>query len=76
MQLELSISIISNIAAIAYFAGTLKATQLHHDEEIKNLKEEVNAHFKRLERKQDKHNNLIERMVKVETTLGLKNVLE
>lgn len=75
MQLELSISILSNIAAIAYFAGTLKATQLHHDEKINNLKEEVNAHFKRLERKQDKHNNLIERMVKVETTLGIQNSL-
>ena len=76
MQIELAISIIANIVAIAYFAGTLKATQLHHAEIIKNLKEEVNAHFKRLELKQDKHNNLIERMVRVETELGINRNVE
>ena len=72
MQPELMLSIAANIIAIAYFAGSLKATQVHHAEIIKNLKEEVNAHFKRLELKQDKHNKLIERMVRVEAALEIK----
>jgi len=72
VQPELMLSIAANIIAIAYFAGSLKATQLHHAEIIKNLKEEVNAHFKRLEIKQDKHNKLIERMVRVEAALEIK----
>ncbi len=62
----LFITIVINIATIAYFAGVLKSNQDHQKEMIDLLKEEFNKNFKRLEEKQDKHNNLIERMVHVE----------
>lgn len=67
--LALFITVIVNIIAVAFFAGILKANQLHQKEMLEVLKEDFNAHFARLEHKQDKHNNLIERMVRVEDSV-------
>lgn len=64
--LGLFITIVINIATIAYFAGVLKANQAHQKEMIDVLRTETKENFDRLEKKQDKHNNLVERMVHVE----------
>ena len=69
----LFITILINICVIAYFAGTLKANQDYHEKVIADLKEEVNKNFERIERKQDKHNSVIERQFIAE---GKINVLE
>lgn len=60
--LALFITIIVNIVIIAYFAGQLKANQEQQDKMIDLLRKEFNANFDRIEKKQDKHNNLIERV--------------
>lgn len=62
----LFVTIIVNIVLIAFFSGTLKANQTHQKEMLEFLRLEFKEHFDRLEAKQDKHNNLIERMVVVE----------
>lgn len=62
----LFVTIIVNIVLVAFFIGTLKANQTHQEEMINFLRSEFKEHFDRLEAKQDKHNNLIERMVVVE----------
>lgn len=62
----LFVTILLNICVVAYFAGSLKANQLHQKEMIEEIKQNFKDHFATLERKQDKHNNLIERMVIVE----------
>lgn len=62
----LFVTVIINIAAMAYFAGTLKANQEHQKEDVNALKLEFKEHFDRLEKKQDKHNNLMERQYKLE----------
>nr|DAV17981.1 MAG TPA: hemolysin [Caudoviricetes sp.] len=62
----LFVTIIVNIVLIAFFSGTLKANQTHQKEMLEFLRLEFKEHFDRLESKQDKHNNLIERMVVVE----------
>jgi hypothetical protein len=62
----LSLSIIVNIFQIAFSQGALKANQEHQEKTVELLREEFKEHFNRLEEKQDKHNNLIERMVVVE----------
>lgn len=62
----LFVTIIANIVLIAFFSGTLKANQAHQKEMLEFLRLEFKEHFDRLEAKQDKHNNLIERMVVVE----------
>ena len=66
MNLELALSIITNIVAIAYFAGTLKATQAYQERITELLRAEFSEHFKRLEAKQDKHNSVIERQFRTE----------
>ena len=63
----LFVTIIVNIVLIAFFSGTLKANQTHQKEMLEFLRLEFKEHFDRLEAKQDKHNNLIERMVVVAT---------
>ncbi len=67
--LGLFITIVINIATIAYFAGVLKANQAHQKEMIDVLRAETKENFDRLEKKQDKHNNLVERMVHVEDSV-------
>jgi len=65
---EVTISVIANVVAIAYFAGTHHEAQKNLNEKIAELKEHFKEKFEALEKKQDKHNNLIERMVKVEAS--------
>lgn len=60
--LALFITIIVNIVIISYFAGQLKANQEQQDKMIELLRREFNMNFERIEKKQDKHNNLIERV--------------
>lgn len=67
--LALFITVIVNIVAVSFFAGILKANQEHQKEMISLLKEDFKEHFKRLEDKQDKHNNLIERMATAENSI-------
>lgn len=64
--LALFVTVIVNIVTVSFFAGILKANQEHQKEMLQLLKEDFQAHFLRLEQKQDKHNNLVERMVRVE----------
>ena len=66
MNSERALSIITNIVAIAYFAGCLKATQEHQEKITELLRAEFSEHFKRLEAKQDRHNSVIERQFRVE----------
>ena len=66
MSWELTLSLIVNIVAIAFFAGTLKATQEHQEKIISLLREQFSEHFKRVEDKQDKHNSVIERQIRLE----------
>lgn len=69
MNIELASSIMVNVVAIAFFAGTLKATQDHQKQIINLLREEFSEHFKRLEEKQNKHNSVIERQFKTESDI-------
>ena len=62
----LFITITTNIVMIAYFSGQLKSNQDHQKEMLSLLRQEFRENFDRLEAKQDKHNNLIERMARVE----------
>ena len=55
-----------NIGAIAFFARTSKAIEEHQEKIISLLREEFSEHFKRLEDKQDKHNSVIERQIRLE----------
>lgn len=73
MTFELILSIVVNLSAIAFFAGTLKSTQEYQKRMIDNLQKEFEKNFKRLEEKQDKHNTLIERMYKVEGCINVLN---
>jgi uncharacterized membrane protein YhiD involved in acid resistance len=57
---------IVNIGAIFYWSGKMKVLVEVNKEKITEYKNEMNENFKRLEKKQDKHNNLIERMAIVE----------
>lgn len=67
--LALFITVIVNIAVVAFFAGILKANQEHQKEMLQLLKEDFQGHFTRLEQKQDKHNNLVERMATAENSI-------
>lgn len=73
----LFLTILANIATIAYFAGNLKANQnaqkdtldlikAELERQIKETKEENDRHFSRLERKQDIHNHYVERTYNLE----------
>jgi len=64
--LALFVTVVVNIVLIAFFSGQLKANQNHQKEMIDMMRNEFKENFDRIERKQDKHNNLIERMVRVE----------
>lgn len=75
--LALFVTVLINIVAITKFATTQKVSLDAMKESFKEFKESINkqieknqthteAHIKRLEEKQDKHNNLIERMAIVE----------
>lgn len=57
----LFITIVVNIATIAYFAGVLKSNQEHQKEMINLLRKEFKEQLGRVEREQSKHNNLVER---------------
>lgn len=57
----LFITIVINIATIAYFAGVIKASQEHQKEMINLLRQEFREQLGRVEREQSKHNNLVER---------------
>lgn len=67
----LFLTIVVNIATIAYFAGVLKSNQAHQEEMLKIYKQEMKENFERLERKQDKHNGLIERMTVTERDVAV-----
>ena len=67
--LALFITVIINIVAVSFFAGILKSNQDHQKEMLQLLKEDFQSHFTRLEQKQDKHNNLIERMASAENSI-------
>lgn len=69
---ELMLSILVNLIVLAFFAGVYVCTIRNHDKKIDEMKEyfsekinDVKAIFKeqlsRVEEKQDKHNNLVER---------------
>lgn len=65
------VTVIGNIAVMAYFAGTLNSNQVHQKEMLELLQQEFKENFERIEKKQDKHNNLIERTYKMESDLEL-----
>ena len=74
MTIELIISgiavlltVITKIAVMAYFAGMLKSNQLHQKEMLELLQKEFKENFDRIEKKQDKHNNVVERQYKTES---------
>lgn len=69
--IALFITIIANIATIAFFAGQLKSNQNHQKEMFDLLKSELKEDFKRLECKQDKYNNVIERTYKNERDISI-----
>lgn len=67
----LFLTVIANIATISYFAGVLKSNQEHQKEVLDIFKEEINQNFKRIEAKQDKHNNIVERVYCTERDLSV-----
>lgn len=69
--LALFITVIVNIGTIAFFAGVLKSNQENQKEALLNLKDDFKEHFDRLEKKQDKHNGLIERTYKNERDISV-----
>ncbi len=64
--LVLFVTIIINIVMVAFFAGQLHTQQQQQEKMISLIRQEFKDNFERLEKKQDKHNNLIERMTRVE----------
>lgn len=64
--IALLISILINIIVVAFMTGKMSATLVFLKSTTKDYQEQTEKHFERLERKQDKHNNLIERMAIVE----------
>lgn len=64
--LALIISIIINACLVAFLLGKMSANQESIKLLLETYKEHTTEHFSRLEIKQDKHNNLIERMAIVE----------
>lgn len=79
ISIELKFAIITNLIMLAFFAGIYVCTIKNHGQNIKDLKEffsekirDIKDDFKeqlnRVENKQDKHNNLIERITLVESS--------
>lgn len=62
----LILSVIINACLVAFLLGKMSANQESIKLLLETHKEHTTEHFKRLETKQDKHNNLIERMAIVE----------
>jgi len=62
----LILSIIVNACLVAFLLGKMSANQESIKLLLKTYKEQTAEHFNRLELKQDRHNNLIERMAIVE----------
>mgnify|MGYP002673922262 CR=1 FL=1 len=69
--LALFITVVVNIATIAYFAGILKANQENQKEALSNLKNDFKEHFDRLEKKQDKYNGVIEKTYRNERDISV-----
>ena len=69
--LALFITVVVNIATIAYFAGILKANQENQKEALNNLKNDFKEHFDRLEKKQDKYNGVIEKTYRNERDISV-----
>lgn len=77
LELGIAISLGVNVAAVAFMFGMMKASISSLKELLQQFKENIESDLTRLEAKQDKHNGLIERMVKVETAQeGLKGINE
>lgn len=78
--LGLFLTVLINIATCAYFAGVLKSNQENQKEILYLIKqdferrfeenqEKTSEHFEQLEKKQDKHNSMIERQFKTESNV-------
>ena len=79
ISIELWVSIGINLLALAFFAGVFFQTQKQlkdaiekietsFEKKIQELKANFHEKFESVERKQDKHNNLIERMALCEAS--------
>lgn len=73
ISVEIGIVIVTNLVSIGAWIGGVISFKKHIVEKLndfkeqqKAIKEEFNKSIERLEEKQDKHNNLIERMAIVE----------
>ena len=77
MNWELTLTIAINLIVLAYFVGTrnqfitdtrksIEEMKSYFNEKIDDLKDNFKEHLDRVEAKQEKHNNLVERMVRVE----------
>ncbi|MCD8377230.1 MAG: hypothetical protein LUB59_00415 [Candidatus Gastranaerophilales bacterium] len=62
----LALTLVVNLCIVAYMQGRTVTQQQDFEKLFELNKKDVENHFKRLELKQDKHNNLIERMAIVE----------
>ena len=85
ISMELGFTILINVIALAFFAGIYIHTILSHDKKFDELKEYFNEkindiknnfleHLSRVEHKQEKHNQLIERMYKVENDVKTAHI--
>lgn len=68
---ELLLSIVVNACAIAYFAGAQSQAQKNLKEQFENLQAHFQEKLTSLEKKQDKHNNLIERVYHTEKQISV-----
>lgn len=68
---ELLLSIVVNACAIAYFAGSQSQAQKNLKEQFENLQAHFQEKLASLEKKQDKHNNLIERVYHTEKQISV-----
>lgn len=64
--IALVLTLIINIAMGAFWLGTVSVSLKDIKESVDKYQDDTKEHFKSLEEKQNKHNNLIERMVIVE----------
>jgi uncharacterized membrane protein YgaE (UPF0421/DUF939 family) len=53
------------------FKEQIKSVQENHEKTVQTLRTEIREHFDRLERKQDKHNCVIERQYRLEGNVEL-----
>jgi len=82
ISIELWVSIGINLLMLAYFAGNFSATQKNLKEQltemkddfadtIKELKDNFHEKLETLEKKQDKHNNLVEKVYCAERDISV-----